>query len=71
MPVVAAGSTDISVYFDVFCLSELQNRSFEGSEMEGNEKPVRANSPGGPGVYEKGSLQSCRKYSCARSYVKF
>lgn len=65
MPVVAAESVDISLYFDVLSLSELQDRSFEGSEMEGNEKPVKANSPGGSGVCVKGSLQFCRNYSYA------
>ena len=38
---VAVESVHISVYFDVLSLSE-----FGESEMERNEKPVRANSPG-------------------------
>lgn len=41
MPMVATASVDISVYFDVLSLSE-----FGESEMERDEKPVRANSPG-------------------------
>lgn len=63
MPVVAAESVDICVYFDVLSPSEFWDRSFEKSEMEGNEKPVRANSPGvSRGVYEEwpSNLQGLR-----------
>lgn len=71
MPVVAAESVDICVYFDVLSPSEFWDRSFEKSEMEGNEKPVRANSPGVSGGCMKSGLQICRDYDCARRYEKF
>lgn len=63
-------SVDISVCFDVLSLSELQIRSFEESEMEGNGKPVRANRLGGSGVCVRDSLQFSRNYSWARKHVK-
>lgn len=71
MLMVTAGSVDISVSFDVLSVSEFQERSFGGSEMEDNEKPVRSNSPRVSGGCVKGSLQSYSSYSCAKRNAEF
>lgn len=70
MLMVTAGSVDISACFDVLSLSS-RIGIFGESVMEGNEKPVTANSQGVSRGCIKGCLQSCKGYSCARRYVKF
>lgn len=53
---VVVESVDISVYFDVLFLFEVQDRFFGELEMEGNEKFVRVDSLGVIGGCVKGSF---------------